>query len=444
MSATVSPVVYGTVAAAEAPSVTTTRVRADVIPVQGASSAKLWELDAQLFCPVIGTCLPVQEVRTLARKHGLVRDGSAGFDAHVAVINACKSRTPLARDVQRMLDRRHALVIRRFAALASADAVAAAWADALAAGEAAGAMWAAVTCRHATPALRQRVYEDMHMLSHQVGAGVRADLARTATLAQELAEAKAELARQRSRMEAELGRCDVRAKGLEARLAAAEAGTREMQALRQRLHALESGDHVAALARDLASARTAAAELARKAERAGELERRMTDALAENARLSKAMQALQAERDALARAIATCPAAVDDDATSDVEADLSGRRLLYVGGRINLQVQYRTLVERARGNLLYHDGGKEEGLGRLTDLLGQADAVIFPIDCVSHAAYHKLRRHCRVSGKPCVMLHSAGIAGFADGLRRLADGHWTVPSQRRDDRAAAKPGSAAA
>ncbi len=105
--------------------------------------------------------------------------------------------------------------------------------------------------------------------------------------------------------------------------------------------------------------------------------------------------------------------------------------LLWVGGRTNLQPQYRSLVEKAGGQFIYHDGGKEEALSRLPELLGQADAVICPADCVGHPAYYPLKRHCKQAGKPCVLLRDSGLASFADGLSWLAEGRLDIGMEAR-------------
>jgi hypothetical protein len=97
-----------------------------------------------------------------------------------------------------------------------------------------------------------------------------------------------------------------------------------------------------------------------------------------------------------------------------------------VGGRASLVAQYRELAERLGVRLLHHDGGREEALSRLPDLLAASDAVICPTDCVSHPAYYQLKRHCKHLGKPCVLARSSSIAGFAAALNRLAQGQTEI------------------
>jgi hypothetical protein len=75
------------------------------------------------------------------------------------------------------------------------------------------------------------------------------------------------------------------------------------------------------------------------------------------------------------------------------------------------------LAERAGAILLHHDGGIEERGGLLPGLVSRADAVLFPVDCVSHSAMMLVKRLCRQSGKPLLPLRSAGLAPFCAALK---------------------------
>ncbi len=108
---------------------------------------------------------------------------------------------------------------------------------------------------------------------------------------------------------------------------------------------------------------------------------------------------------------------------------LRGRCVLCVGGRTPLQPQYRALAERLGVRLIHHDGGREEALARLPDLLNASDAVICPTDCVGHLAYYQLKKHCKQNGKPCVLTRNSGVAGFAAALTRLAEGRADIQTQ---------------
>jgi hypothetical protein len=385
-------------------------------------------LEHKLLCPVVGTCLAMDEVRKLARKQGIVHAGASDYEAHVTVVSHCKSRNPVSEAVQQTLDRRHTLWVGRFAKAKTEAAVADMWQAALDRGEAAGALWGALTCRTTTEELGQRLYEDIHMLSHQVGAGVRADLARVTALEAEVGQLQGQLKRAGQRSDAELAHRAARIRYLEKALQDAESRARESDDLRRRLQEVESGSRLAELERCLEEAEARAKALTRYAGRADALEERLAILKADNQKLAESLRLASEKRDALERLLDAAPDCADCglEAACPARPEFGGRRLLCVGGRTNLQPLYRSLVEKAGGHFMYHDGGKEEALSRLPELLSQADAVICPADCVGHPAYYQLKRHCKQAGKPCVLLRGSGLASFADGLNRLAAGRQDI------------------
>lgn len=391
---------------------------------------RLWELDPKLLCPVVGTCLSMEEVRKVARKQGCIPPGAGDYEAHVTMVGQGKSRNPASEALQQCLDRRHALWVGRFAKARDEAAVLGTWQSALDKGEAAGALWGALTCRAATEVVWQRCYEDIHMLSHQVGAGVRADLARSAGLESEIGQLRSQLKRSGQRHDEQLASRSARIRYLELALAGAEDRARDRDELAQRCQALRDGQGLANLEQRLAEAEERMAQLDRQAVRADALDARVARLSDDNEKLAESLRLACAERDALERLLEEadepdCAACGLEDACP-ARPHFDGRRLLCVGGRLNLQAQYRTLVEKAGGQFIFHDGGKEEALGRLPDLLSQADAVICPADNVGHPAYYQLKRHCKQAGKPCVLLRGSGLASFADGLDRLARGRSDI------------------
>jgi len=94
--------------------------------------------------------------------------------------------------------------------------------------------------------------------------------------------------------------------------------------------------------------------------------------------------------------------------------------VLYVGGRQAQIGHLRELAERFGAAFVHHDGGIDERGGMLPGLVSRADAVLFPVDCVSHAAMLLVKRLCRQYGKPILPLRSAGLASFCAALNRLA------------------------
>lgn len=156
---------------------------------------KLWELPTRWHCPLIGTCLPVAEMRRLAVRAGLDERNMSDYALHAHVVGSCDSRGEIAELAQRFFEKRHAATVTRFARLRGEPEVLAAWRDALAAGnDVAGTLWAAWSHPDLSEDGGREFYGDIHMLSHQVGASARADLGQLERLRRDNAELRQQLA----------------------------------------------------------------------------------------------------------------------------------------------------------------------------------------------------------------------------------------------------------
>jgi hypothetical protein len=425
---------------ATAPSVLTPRDPAPAKAGPGQKAAggrqRLWDLPHKYHCPIIGTCLHVEELRRLANKAGCTpkRDLS-DFDVHVSFVAAAESKNPLSQAVQRTLDRRYAAIIKRFGRARAPADLEHLWDEALANGEVQGAFWAVMSHPYAPAEMRTLAYEDVHMLSHQIGAGLNADLKALAETRETLRRVRHDSAAAAARADRALAEKDARLADAEQRLVARKGVEAALASAQARLAALESGAELKALrarvdAQDQeiaelrARAREHAATVAALQRRHQAAERRQEDAAAALADREASLRALEA---------LLAPPMVAEDCNCDGACehcpnglsmpydgiDLGGRRILCVGGRGSLNAHYRSLVERCNGELVRHDGGLEDSRARLETLLASADAVICPLDSVSHDASVRTKRFCKQHAKPCVMLKGSGVGAFAQALSRL-------------------------
>ena len=125
---------------------------------------KLWELEEKHHCPVIGSCLSLDDLKKIARKGGF---GGASFDPyrlHVEAVSLSCSRNDAAEAMHKRLEGKFALTLARFDAVKTDADVLALWKQHLERGEVAGAMWAALTHKAAGRDTRNAVYGDVHML----------------------------------------------------------------------------------------------------------------------------------------------------------------------------------------------------------------------------------------------------------------------------------------
>lgn len=384
---------------------------------------KVLELPVRWHCPLIGTCLPVAEMRKLAAHAGFDEREINDYTLHTAVVDSCDCRTKIAELIQRYFEKRHAAVIQRFARIKGEAAVLALWQEALVAGnDIAGALWAALSHADMSDEGSKQIYGDIHMLSHQDGAAIRAGLRRLEQLKQENHHLRNEAAafktglavaqREKDKAIADLRRrLDVTEQQAallgrrELELAEARRQARNYETLRSRAEAM--GQRIETLEeRNAANAR-----------RAADLEIRLGDVQADIVATEAALEMALGIED-----VSHCERVSDTAGCGRIcpaEAVLSGRCVLCIGGRTGLVDGYRRLVENQGGRFMHHDGGQEESLHRIDAIVASADAVVCQSGCVSHAAYYRLKDACKKLGKPCIFVQSPGIGSFARSLAAL-------------------------
>ena len=387
----------------------------------------VWQLPERLLCPVIGTCLDVATMRALAERLGLREiDAFGDYQLHTQFVTACKTRSAFSRGIQKALNKRHRAAVRRFAGAADEAALLGLWEDALDRGDVPGPLWALATHPRADDEVWLRAYEQVHMLSHQMGAKQQVDLAELASARRALAElrersaARAELVANQlgelRRDNAALRALEPRNRQLEQALARAEARIRTLEAEAGRDELVET----------VAAAKARAERYLAWQKRQ---ERRFAETLETLAAARERVAALEAENASLRRAAnapdvtgeGVPPEAVPDDACdTDALPDLRGLRVLCVGGRQGLVKHYGSLVAKCNGEFLHHDGGLEKSFQQLGPLLTSAHVVICLAGCLNHNAYHQCKNACRQQGKHCVMLKSPGVTSFAKALEAVA------------------------
>lgn len=394
---------------------TVARLPPPAIADRGSRRRKLWELEQQFHCPLIGVCFDVDHLRKLLSRHFDFPRELSDFKLHTSAVGACGERSQLAEVLQKDLEKRLQLSVRRFAAAKSSAALRELWSAAVRSGnELPGALWACWTHPACDRELSHDIYGEIHMIQHQIGGSARADLGTLNSL-------RAENQRLREQLDAARGENEsLRSEKVSAtqtmsrqiaeqrselagREATIESLRNELDALRQTLPDLRDRQ---ALARRLADSESrlglASARSAELEKEVDELGRRLQQALAQG-ELSRAE---------------TAEAEAELEATRSANpADLGGKCVLCVGGRTAAVDNCRQLIEIRGGRFMHHDGGREESLHRIDAAVAAADLVICQAGCISHSAYWRVKEQCKRTGKRCLYIKTTGISG----LSRLID-----------------------
>lgn len=390
-------------------------------PERARRRRKLWELAENLHCPVVGTCLPMPQLRRFARRFGFDAPLDDDYRLHTEAVVRSMEREPFSQALHRYFEQEFATTIKTFQQADSDEAVAALWREFLDRGKVAAAMWAALTHKAAGSYTRHRIHGDIHMLSHQVGAGQAADARRLEYLEREHRAQRQALEQQRRDSSQEQAALRGRITELEDERDALKAQSVQAEFLRQTLADYQNGARERAQQERIEALQRENLKLRQGLARFENIDRELSDAREDIAHLTRERDRLREERDALTRLLQSEECAQCDSGSCELKAGEGlPRSVLCVGGRTALLAHYRNLAERAGVELLYHDGGQEDALSRLPEMLSSADAVLCPTDCVSHSAYHCVKRQCRRRGTPCLFYRGSGVSGFSLALSKLA------------------------
>ncbi|ALN75566.1 DUF2325 domain-containing protein [Aureimonas sp. AU20] len=358
---------------------------------------RIWDLSTNLHCSIVGTCLTTGELRQLLAKLGDTNTRTASSHAiHHRAVQAASLGDLAGKLLNKLLDRKHETFVRRFNKATTRDEVAGLWRAALEAGDIPGAYWATLTHPMTDDLLVREAFGEVHMLSHLVGTSNRLDLARLRRLEETLAEREDTIARQQARLQekvAEIERRDHRIGELEAltKVLPTEPA-KPAPDERNRLDLLRRAD---------------VAE-----ERCARLETELAAAQAAQTRTERALSAAETREAELKRELAQLDEVLAGPGEEAEAIDFRGATFLYVGGRPGQVERLRDLIRTKGGELLTHDGGVENNHSLLPGLVARADAVFFPVDCVSHGAVNTAKRHCREMRKPFVPVRHASLASF--------------------------------
>jgi predicted transcriptional regulator len=369
---------------------------------------RIWDLPGHYHCSIVGTCLSTAELKKLLSTLGMAAPAESEHDLHGLGVGLASRQDMAGKLLNKALDDRHLLTLKRYARARTLEALQALWREDVKSGDIPGGYWAVLTHPACAHALAREAFGYVHMLSHLVGAANRADIRRL----QQLEAQNALLAETIERQQVKLRDIAVECRAT-------------VQQWQRDLAGREMADESPAVDAQ-ASLRSMIADLRRQLDsetnRRTIAEARLSRAQAEisEARVAATQaqnlaKTLQSEIDAVERGLASRQAEGLED-TPEPAIDLGGMTVLYVGGRPT-QLPHLRQAAAARGAaFLHHDGGIEDNGLMLAGLVNRADLVLFPVDCVSHAAVGTVKRACRNAGKTYLPLRSAAVTSFIAAL----------------------------
>ncbi|NVJ93239.1 MAG: DUF2325 domain-containing protein [Methylocystaceae bacterium] len=391
-----------------------------------AKRRKLWDLDVHWHCAIVGTCFSQDEIKKLAKKCQAPSFDAAEADykLHSFMVSQARFSKGVGRLLHKTLERKYARTIKAFSNAKTSDEVADLWQDAYIQGDIPAPFWAVMTHEASSFELLAKVYGDVHMLSHLAGASNRADHREIADLKTSNMLLQNELEETRKNTRKAIDKRDHMIGELKAELQEALTKARRSDELEALLLAERDGATIARLEKRI---ECLTQRVMQETDRANDTYQRLSQAehalkkvtgqlKLKERRLEDFKQEVQLYEATLARTGDTlcmkeqgCPGG----------EDLCGRCIAYIGGQNKQAAFFRNYVKSKNGQFLHHDGGLHDGQARLQSILEQADAVMFPVTCVSHEATREIKRICLKQEKPFIPLRSQGLGAFTRGLESL-------------------------
>ncbi len=385
--------------------------------VKGSLRRRLWELPVSAHCPVIGVCLPIDQSRQILNKVANRKIEGTDYEFHSNLVVRARDKNPLSELLQKELDRRFSVSLRQFARLKTSGAVADAWCAAVNEGNVAGALWASLTHARCDSDLETCILEDMHMIQHQAGVSVRAEIDTLTRLRSEHLGIVSECEK--------LKVCFARSQ--------ADHLARTLQLTHQletsRAECVRQSALIAVLEIDIQTRpqrdRDAVKSRSAMVQRIGELSLRVRELEANlmprtgTSEDAGRTEAKKAEANITRTNVKATSSTTETDALIEdtPKTSLQNQAIACIGGRSSAVAAYRALVERCGAMFVHHDGGTEESLHRLEPVLAAADLVICQAGCINHSAYGMVKDYCKRTGKRCLYLENPSVSSFANGLR---------------------------
>lgn len=404
---------------------------------------KLWEIDNGHHCSVIGTCLTMAELKKISKKiaKGLVIN-TTDFQLHSSFVNIADTLSADCKILQKHLDRKYKNVLRRFSKAGTDEEIEKLWHDSCDKGTIGGAYWAVMTHPAISEKLTHKIYGQVHMFSHDGVAKLLRYQRNNRELREKISVLEEVLGNERREHKNNEKALNFEIASLQMQLVDARIIVSEHQQLKLALNNENSK-------RDLTEESKAEKELTdqlamekRRAAKDRSVIKKLRHRLAEQVELAaiaeritvkldrdiKKLEQRIAEKDheiaaleqtLLLRQENMCSNCGDHNKSSCPGPELCGQTILYVGGMHKMVQHYRKMIEESGGSFLHHDGGVEQARNKLPTLLGRADAVLCPVDCVSHDACRCVKKLCKRQQKPFVMMRSSGLSSLAKGLQDL-------------------------
>ena len=385
---------------------------------------KLWDFPNQMYCGIIGTCFELPELRKICKRMKIrLNNASSDYDLHIGFVSAITDNRLIAKQLQRLLESKYKVTIRKFLKAKDKSALQKLWQEAQQSTDISAAYWACITHPYCDNEILMKVTGDIHMLSHLAGNSRRNDLKKISllkkiriVLTSEIEKLKKNHLSQTQNLAEKLTfqKEKLQALKLQNTKLASELlilthtqvnNFKQIEKQKQRLEikTTKQENKIAALKKYANNWKNLVITVEDK-----------------NAHLKKELWHYHKNEIILKKnQINTQASCNQSHCIGKVQKDLCGRCILYVGGYVANYQRIKEVIKNNQGKILFHDGGHENNETQLSALLPKADIVMIPIEKVSHHAALKVKRYCKTNNTQVMFLRSASVSSVITTLTKL-------------------------
>ena len=391
----------------------------------------IWELSTHHHCSIVGTCLTIGEARAIGKKVGVRCPNPDDLDStiHSILVRESSTKNTVSSLLNKSLNKKYESSIRIFQKCNSAREIRDLWRESFNVGNIPGPYWAALSHPDIDYEVTIKIYSDVHMLSHLVGSSNRADIARLSELEFELADAleknKSLIVRNQEKLKKLRVEIDINQRtihqlerensNLKVRLFV-ESPSQSAEEINEEFSqgVLLSGENYNTLLSEHEQNRSKVVN--HNLRLVDDVERLNREKQQLQSKLEVAQDQLEGLLAELSSANSFIQGFITKSESNAPKCDLFGKCILYIGGRESNICRMCDLVGKMNGRLIHHDGGREDSLAKLQGAISSADAVIFPVDCVSHSSALEAKKLCKKMLKPFMPVRSSSLSSLVTGL----------------------------
>jgi len=406
---------------------------------------RIWDVYNGYHCSIVGTCLRREELRKIAKKKVYALNLEiTDFELHTNMVSLASENSARAKALHTYLDTKYQSAVIRYSKVKTDNAIETLWRIDAERGAIAGAFWAVMTSMAPSQDLVHRIYGEIHMLGHDFLGDHQNNLRRlnelrdNKNLLQEVLVSERQYYQQQkkeleerlaglARMERDYSTLDKEVRTLRAdnesmrNLLQQDSSMEELNKLKvqiafQRQNTAALCGSVDSLTVELRQSLATIAELKDANDR---LARENVDYQQEMRAMEAALMARSTVNSTVTSTVNNCGNCAEQLAGRCPGPDLCGKKVLYVGGLHKMVPHYQQMVEHYGGRFMHHDGGVEAARNQLPKMLGSADVVFCPVDCVSHDACTCVKKMCKHYQKPFIMMRSSGLSTLAKELDNI-------------------------